>query len=107
MIGGAAFGKRQRLAGGFECDLRAAPAGARIGLRGLGRAGLRFGLLDMGSTLAHFGAHSFDLALDLGQMIAAGEPTREAGRGIGGDREAVPTPEVAFFRHEPLARREF
>ena len=41
--------------------------------------------------------------LDVGKAIAAGEPPCRRGRRIGGDREAVPAPQVTFLRHQPLA----
>ncbi len=40
------------------------------------------------------------------QPAALGEPPRRAGRRMGGDGKAVPAPEIAFARHQPLARLE-
>ena len=46
------------------------------------------------------------LGLDIGEAVLAGEPARGAGRRIGGDREAVPAPEIAVARDQPLAGLE-
>ena len=75
--------------------LQRAPAGARRGL-GLGGGrdlglGLRHGRL-LGLDLA---AQALELGLDVRETVLAGEAAGGAGRRVGGDREAVPAPEIA------------
>ena len=52
------------------------------------------------------GAHDAQLRLDVGEPVAAGEATGRAGRRMGRDRKAVPAPQVAVLRHQPLAGLE-
>ncbi len=53
-----------------------------------------------------FAARAREFALDRLQAAAFGEPARRAGRRMGGDGKAVPAPEVAFARDQPLAGLE-
>src|SRR5262249_32822367 len=88
------------VARGLRLLLQGPPARARRGF-GLGRGGdLRLGRGDDLLLALPLAAHGFDLSLDLGETILAGEPARSPGRRVGGDREAVPTPEVAFPRDQ-------
>ena len=97
-----AFGFGMSIARSLRLLLQRAPARAGGGLRlggardlGLGRRDRLFFALDLA-------AHGFDFSLDLGEAVLAGEPARGAGRCIGGNRETVPTPEVAFARDQSL-----
>src|SRR5262249_54042633 len=51
----------------------------------------------------HIAPHGLELGLDLSEAVLAGQTARRAGRRIGGDREAVPAPEVALARYQALA----
>ena len=50
--------------------------------------------------------HDAQLRLDVGEAVAAGEAAGRTGRRMGGDGKAVPAPQVAFLRHQPLAGLE-
>src|SRR5262249_3421411 len=94
------------VARGLRLLLQSPPARARRGF-GLGRGGdLRLGRGEDLLLTLHLAAHGFDLSLDLGKTVLAGESAGSPGRGIGGDRKAVPTPEVAFPRDQALAPLE-
>ncbi len=101
-----ALGVRVLVARGVGLVLQFAPAVAGGGL-GLGRGGhLGLGLgsrLLLGLDLA---AHRLQLGLDVGEPVLAGEPAGGAGRRIGGDREAVPAPQIAVARDQALAGLE-
>ena len=86
--------------------LRLAPPGARLGLGFGGRAHVGFGGFDRLALGVDLGADRFQLGFDVGEAVLAGEPARRAGRRVGRDREAVPAPEVAVARHQPLAGLE-
>ena len=121
--GEAAVGFEQRgLARGVAVDLalgRGMPFARRIGLalggagsfaRGaLGlRCGLQFGLrgfqrLALGGGIE---ARLLKFVLDIDQPRALGEAAGRAGRGMRGGNEAIPAPDVAFGRHQPLAGLE-
>ena len=107
---GKARGVAARLAFGFGVPiarrlrflLQRAPARARVGFGrcrgggfGLGGRNRRLFVLDLA-------AHRLELGLDIGEPVLAGEAPRGAGRRVGRDREAVPAPEVALARDEPL-----
>src|SRR5262249_11323531 len=75
-----------------------------LGLGGGGALGLaRRHRLLLGLDLAPRG---FELGFDVGEAVLAGQTAGRAGRRIGGDREAVPAPEVALARDQALAGLE-
>src|SRR5262249_61557596 len=49
------------------------------------------------------GPRRVQLVIDVGEPVLAGEAPGRASRCIGGDREAVPAPQVAVTRYQPLA----
>jgi hypothetical protein len=101
-----AFGGGMELAR-RECRVLAlAPArpGGCIGLGG-GRR-LRLGRVCNAALDLDVLAQRLELGLDIGEPVLAGKPSGRAGRCIGGDREAVPTPEIAVGRNQPLAGLE-
>src|SRR5262249_58075196 len=51
-------------------------------------------------------AGRLQFALDVGEPVLAGETACSAGRRIRGNGKAVPAPQVAFARDEPLTRLE-
>ena len=102
-----ALGGGMAVAGGVGLALRCAPAiaGGVLGLAG--RRHFRFGHGHRLTAQVEIGAHDPQLRLDIGEAVAAGEATGSAGRRQRGDGETVPTPQVAFPRHQPLAWLEF
>ena len=79
---------------------------ARLGLGRGGRAQGGFGgFLELAGGLG-LGAGRLQLGLDLGEAGALGQTPRGAGRRMRGGGEAVPAPQVAFARHQPLAGLE-
>ena len=108
-----ALGAGMTFARGVGLALRRAPGVARLAL---GRGGCGDGLTGGGDRLlgrlqrlpplGHFRARALDLALDIGKTRALGEAARRAGRGVGRGHEAVPAPDVAFQRYQPLAGLE-
>ena len=94
------------LARGIGAVLGLAPAGARFGFRGRRRGERRFGGVDNAALAFDVAPRARKLALDRLQAAAFGEPARRAGRRMGGNRKTVPAPEIAFARHQPLARLE-
>ena len=101
-----AFGVGLLVARGEGLVLERAPAAARGGL-GLGggcglRLGLRHGRL-LGLDLA---AQDLELRLDIRQTVLARQAAGSTGRRVGGDREAVPAPEIPVPRDQALAGLE-
>ena len=74
----------------------AADGGLLLGFRGLQR-------LPLGGGIE---ARLLEFVLDIDEARALGEPPRRAGRRMGGGDKAVPAPDVAFQRHQPLAGLE-
>ncbi len=89
--------------GGF---LKVAPRGAGLGLGFGGSANFRFGGLDRGALGIDLATDRQQLRFDIGEAVLAGEPPCRARRRIRGDRESVPTPEVAVPGSQPLAGLE-
>ena len=94
------------LARGIGHVLGLAPARARLDFRGRCSGKRRFGRFDDALLAFDLAARGLNLALDRLQPAALGEPARRAGRRMGGDGEAVPAPEVALARYQPLAGLE-
>ena len=97
---------RQRFACQCEGCLRGAVSAARLCFRGLRRTGFFFGLGGRFRQAFRICAGRFDFAIELGKPVARGEAAARRGRGFCGDREAVPTPEVAFAGNQALAGAE-
>ena len=70
--------------------------GSQFGFRSLGDAAL---CLRVSAGVAK-------LAIEIGEAVLRGEPARRRGRRIRGGRKAVPAPQVAIGRHQPLAGLE-
>ena len=101
-----ALGGGVAVAGGVGLALRRAPAAAG-GVLGLPRRRhFRFGHGHRLPARIEVGAHDAQLRLDVGEAVAAGEAACRPGRRIGGDGEAVPAPQIALLRHQPLAGLE-
>ena len=101
-----ALGRGMAFARGIGLALRGAPGLAGGGLRA--RCHLQFGLgvfqrLPLGGGV---GAGLLQFVLDIDQARAFGQAPRGAGRCVGGRHKAVPAPDVAFERHQPLAGLE-
>src|SRR5262245_52642725 len=80
------------LAQGLGCELGAFGAASCPLARGFGLGGPRLGL--------------GGFALERGKAPALDEPRSGGAVSAGLEAVAVPAPEIAFFRHEPLAQRE-
>ncbi len=91
------------LARGIGAVLRVAPLRPRLGLGGGGRGDGSLG--GFGGVALDFDVASRggEFAFDRLQAAAFGEPPRRAGRRMRRDRKAVPAPEIALGRNEPLA----
>ena len=89
---------------GLALGLAPAAAGGVLGLPRLRHLAFRrrHGL----PPRVEIGARDAQLGLDVGEPVAAGEPARRRGRRVGGDGEAVPAPQIALLRHQPLAGLE-
>ena len=86
--------------------VKVAFARARLGLgvaRGI-EGGLRRG--QRTALAVDLGARRHQFAVDLGKPAALRQPAGGPGRRVRGGHEAVPAPEIAFARHQPLARLE-
>ena len=102
MAADLAFGVGVLFAQGVGRVLRLAPLRARFGLR-LGRGGgRRLRRLDRATLGFDFAARGGKLALDRLETTAFGEPARCAGPRMRGGGKAVPAPEIALARDEPL-----
>ena len=102
-LGALALIRPERVAGGVGGGAGGADAVAPLGLGGgglaqrLGRPG-RVGAHDFGRL-----ARGLGLALEIAEPVLFGEPARGRGRRLGGGDKAVPAPQVALARDEPLA----
>ena len=98
-----AFGGGMAFAGGVGLALRGAPGFARGGLGA--RCHLQFGLCGFQRLTLDAGlsAGLLQLVFDIDQAGAFGQTPRGAGWGMGCRDKAVPAPDVAFQRHQPLA----
>ena len=101
-----AFGGGVLFARGIGQALRLAPARARLrlGCGGGGERGLRG--LERWRFAVDLGARGLEFAVDRRKAAALGEPARRAGRRVRGGDKAVPAPEIAFARDQPLAGLE-
>ena len=96
------FGVGVLFAQGVGRVLRLAPLRARFGLRlGCG-GGRRLRRLDRAALCFDFAARGGKLALDRLEAAAFGEPARRSGPRMRGGGKAVPAPEIALARNEPL-----
>ena len=118
---GVGFGQR-RLARGVAVDLAlgrgmtfaraigfalgGAPCIARRSLAGGSRPEFGLGGLERLPLGAGVDAGLLQFVLDVDETGALGEPPCRAGRRMGGGDEAIPAPDVAFQRHQPLAGLE-
>ena len=98
-----ALGSGMTFARGIGLALRGTPRIARGGLGG--GCGLQFGFggfqrLTLGGGVD---AGLLKFVFDIDQPRALGQTPRRAGRRVGGGDKAVPAPDVAFRRHQPLA----
>ena len=101
-----ALGRGMALARGIGLALGGAPGFARGGFGGRGRLQFGFGgfqRLPLGGGIE---ARLLQFVLDIDEARALGETPRRTGRGMGGRDKAVPAPDVAFQRHQPLAGLE-
>ena len=89
----AAVGLRLRLAPRIAGFAFGRDRGVQFGFGGLDGAALGFGIA----------ARSAKLGVDIGEAVLGGEPARGRGRRIRGGRKAVPAPQIALARHQPLA----
>ncbi len=101
-----ALGYGMTLARGIGLALRRAPGLARGTLGRGGRLEIGFRGLHGLTPGAGLGAGLLQLILDVDQPRPLGEPACRAGRGVGGGDKAVPAPDVAFQRDQPLAGPE-
>src|SRR5262245_57866913 len=98
--GGMTFARRVRLA------LCRAPGIAWGALAGARRLQFALGGCRRLALGRRVDARLLQLVFDVDQPRALGEPARGAGRGVGRGDEAVPAPDVAFERDQPLAGLE-
>ena len=108
-----ALGRGMTLAGGVDLALRVAPGIAGLALGGRGRLDCLIGCSDCLlrcfqrlPALDDLGAGALELVLDVGEAGTFGEAARGAGRRVCRSHEAVPAPDVAFQRHQPLTGLE-
>ena len=101
-----ALGRGMAFARGVGLALGGAPGIARGGFGGGGGLQLGFGGLQRLPLGGGIDAGLLQLVLDIDEARAFGEPPRRAGRRMGGGDKAVPAPDVAFQRHQPLAGLE-
>ena len=101
-----ALGRRMTLARGIGLALGGAPGFPRgsLGCCGSLLVGLsRLQCLPLGGGIE---AGLFEFVLDVDETGALGQPACRAGRGMRSGDKAVPAPDVAFQRHQPLAGLE-
>jgi len=80
--------------------------GARVALAGGGRCQIRLRRGDRGPFGFDLGAAGFKLAGDVGEAAALGQAAGGAGRRMRRGGIAVPAPQVALARNQPLAGLE-
>ena len=86
--------------------LRLAPCGAGLSLRCCGGRQGCFGGRNGLALRLNVVLRDDEFALNGLQTAAFGEPARRAGQRMGGDREAVPAPQIALARDQPLTGLE-
>ena len=98
-----ALGRGMRVARRVGLRLRLAPRIARFAF-GRDRGGeLGFRRFDRAALAVGIGARVAELGVEIGEAVLRREPARGRGRRIRGGRKAVPAPQVAFGRDQPLA----
>ena len=94
------------LARGIDLALRGAPGFAARSFGAGGHLQLGLGVLQRLTLGLRVDAGLLQLVLDIDEAGALGKTPRRAGRGVGGGDKAVPAPDVAFERDQPLAGLE-
>ncbi len=97
-----ALGGRVGVARRIGLVLARPPVDPRLHLGAGGGERIPFGFLDGGTPGRDLGVGGGELAADLGEPVLLGEPPGGCGRRIGGGDVAVPAPEIALARNQPL-----
>ena len=101
-----ALGRRMRVARRIGVSLSLAPQIARLAFHGDRGRKFDLGGLDGAAFAVSLGARLSKLGVEIGKAVLGGEAARRGGRRIRGGGEAVPAPQIAVRRHQPLAGLE-
>src|SRR5262249_36099814 len=88
--------RSEAVARGVGTALQHAPARPSCGLIFRSGGYIGFRVFDRLPLVLDIAACCLQLGLDIGEPVLAGKAPRRTGRRIGGDRKAVPAPEIAF-----------